>query len=360
MGAWQWGWYEKAFSDACKQLGHEVAGVGWASHFKKDLNTPNPRYRSLYRRIEDHFVMGPITFAFNQQLIERARTFKPDLVFAYNGTHLLPDTLKIVKQTLPQTLLVQYCNDNPFSPAADMLLWRHFKASIPTYDAHFVYRGSNIVDVVAFGGRNAQLLRSYYIPEDDYRQEPDSAHDRLRSDVLFAGHYEPDARLEALERLAGLPIKMNLFGGGWAVARKRLRQGSPLARFFPVNPVVGADYRMAISGAKIALCFLSKLNDDSYTRRNFQIPATRTFMLSEYTPDLASLFEEGKEAEFFRSQDELVDKIQYYLQHESEREEIARNGYRRLLADGHDVVSRVRQVFAVVEQLRHKRPETGS
>jgi spore maturation protein CgeB len=109
---------------------------------------------------------------------------------------------------------------------------------------------------------------------------------------------------------------------------------------------------MAISGAKIALCFLSKLNEDTYTTRNFQIPAMRTFMLSEYTPDLASLFEEGKEAEFFRSQDELLDKIRYYLQHDSEREEIAHNGHKRLLADGHDVVSRARQVVAVVEQLR--------
>ena len=111
---------------------------------------------------------------------------------------------------------------------------------------------------------------------------------------------------------------------------------------------------MAISGTKIALCFLSKLNEDTYTTRNFQIPAMRTFMLSEYTPDLASLYEEGKEAEFFRSQEELVDKVRYYLQHESEREEIARAGHRRVLADGHDVVSRARQFLAVVEQLRRK------
>jgi hypothetical protein len=304
--------------------------------------------------------MGPITLAFNQQLIERAQAFAPDLLFAYNGTHLLPTTLKILKQTLPRTLSAQYCNDNPFSSGADRLLWRHVKDSIPTYDAHFVYRHSNIADVTACGGRNVHLLRSYYIPDDDYRQEPAAVDDHLRSDVLFAGHYEPDARLEALDQVASLPIRMNLFGGGWAAAQARLRPGSPLARFFPVNPVYGADYRMAISGTKIALCFLSKLNGDSYTRRNFQIPAMRTFMLSEYTPDLASLFEEGKEAEFFRSQGELVDKIRYYLQHDREREEIARHGHKRLLADGHDVVSRARQVVATVEQLRQQCGGNGS
>lgn len=354
VGAWLWRWYEDAFAEALRQLGHEVAGVGWGSLFKKDLNTREPTYKSVFHRIDDRLVMGPTTLGFNQQLIDRARSFRPDFVFAYNGTHVLPATLKILKQTLPRTLLVQYCNDNPFSAGADKLLWRHLKDSIPIYDAHFAYRHSNIADVTAYGGRNVHLLRSYYIPADDYRQEPDAVHDHLRSDVLFAGHYEPDARLESLEQVASLPVRMNLFGGSWAVARTRLRPGSPLARFFPVSPVVGAEYRMAISGTKIALCFLSKLNGDSYTRRNFQIPATRTFMLSEHTPDLASLFEEGKQAEFFRSQDELVDKIRYYLQHDSEREEIARNGHKRLLADGHDVISRARQVVAVVERLSER------
>jgi hypothetical protein len=354
VGAWQWRWYEDAFAEALNQLGHEVAGLGWASLFKKDTGARELTYKSLYHRIEDRLVMGPITLAFNQRMMDRARAFGPDLVFAYNGTHVLPATLRTLKETLPRTFLVQYCNDNPFSSGADKLLWRHVKASIPIYDAHFVYRHSNIADVVAHGGRNVHLLRSYYLPEDDYRQEPGGASDYLRSDVLFAGHYEPDARLEALEQVAGLPLRMNLFGGGWAAARARVRPGSPLARLFPINPVFGADYRMAISGTKIALCFLSKLNGDSYTRRNFQIPAMRTFMLSEYTPDLASLFEEGRDAEFFRSQDELVDKIRYYLAHESEREEIARKGHQRLLADGHDVVSRARQVVAVVEQLRQQ------
>jgi hypothetical protein len=354
VGAWQWEWYEKALSDACRHLGHDVAGVGWARLFKKDLNSPNPSYKSLFHRVDDRLVMGPLTFAFNQQLIERAHVFRSDLIFVYNGSHVLPSTLKTLRQTLPTTLLVQYCNDNPFSSAADRLLWRHIRESVPTYDAHFVYRHSNIADVVAHGGRNAHLLRAYYIPANDYRQEPSATNERLRSDVLFAGHYESDARLEALEQVAGLPVRMNLFGGGWAAAHARLRPGSPLARFFPINPVVGADYRMAISGTKIALCFLSKLNEDTYTTRNFQIPAMRTFMLSEYTPDLASLYEEGKEAEFFRSQEELVDKVRYYLQHESEREEIARAGHRRVLADGHDVVSRARQFLAVVEQLRRK------
>ncbi|MCL4553102.1 MAG: glycosyltransferase, partial [Candidatus Marsarchaeota archaeon] len=40
-------------------------------------------------------------------------------------------------------------------------------------------------------------------------------------------------------------------------------------------------------------------------------------------------FEEGKEAEFFSSFDELLAKIQFYLKNETTRMEIARAGRRR-------------------------------
>jgi spore maturation protein CgeB len=79
----------------------------------------------------------------------------------------------------------------------------------------------------------------------------------------------------------------------------------------------------------------------------------RTFMLSQYTDDLASLFREGDEAEFFRSKEELLDKIKYYLKHDHIRRAVADAGYRRLLRDGHDVVSRAREFVNVIEAAKH-------
>src|SRR5947208_3167798 len=110
--------------------------------------------------------------------------------------------------------------------------------------------------------------------------------------------------------------------------------------------VWGDAYNKALCGAKIALCFLSKLNRDTYTRRCFEIPATKTLMLSEYSNDLATLFAEGSEIEFFRSISELVDKATYYVTHPEERLAMAEAGFRRVVEDGHDVRSRMRQVLA--------------
>lgn len=50
------------------------------------------------------------------------------------------------------------------------------------------------------------------------------------------------------------------------------------------------------------------------------------FLLSNYQPELAEYFENGKEMVMYESQYDLLNKIDYYLSHEEEREEIARCG----------------------------------
>jgi spore maturation protein CgeB len=52
-------------------------------------------------------------------------------------------------------------------------------------------------------------------------------------------------------------------------------------------------------------------------------------MLHERTPELAELYEEGKEVDCFGSVEELAEKVDYYLAHPGERERIAVAGHRR-------------------------------
>lgn len=354
-GAGDWEWYEKACAKAMQSLGHVVKLFSWTERFRIHLpSKPEPVYKSLWAGIQNKFIFGPQIIALNKELLQEVSSFKPDALFIYNGTHILKRTLCKIKKQRPNTILVQYSNDNPLSQNASYLLWRHLIRSISYYDLHFVYRHQNLVDFKEAGAKVVKLLRSYYIPDKDYRVELTPEDSRFQSDVVFAGHYEDDFRVEYLEEICKLGIKLNLFGGGWQRALKKIDAFSPLRKFYPIEPVVGEDYRKALSGAKIALCFLSKLNEDTYTRRNFEIPATKTFMLSEYTEDLASLFEEGHEAEFFRTKSELIEKVKYYLKHDSERKAIAQRGYERLVKDGHDILSRMEYAVYHIEQFMNK------
>jgi spore maturation protein CgeB len=356
VGSWMWPWYEQACANSLESLGWEVERLGWFSSFyRSQAGSVEPLYRSLSARIQNRLLFGPILWKFNARLLTFALKMTPDVIFFYNSTHVYSAAIRSLRRSLPGTALVQYSNDNPFQARLKPDYWRHLKRAIPFFSVHFVYRKSNEPDFLKYGARSVHLLRSYYVPEDDYRVSLDSGDVAYQSDVVFAGHFEPDGRLEMLEAIGRQGYRLNLFGGGWSKARGALAANSPLLQRYPVTPVLGNDYRKAISGSKIALSFLSKLNADTYTRRNFQIPAMSAFMLSEYSDDLASLFKEGVEAEYFRSCEELLDKIRFYLNDDSAREKVARNGYRRVVEDGHDVKSRMRTFLNILDREKTRR-----
>jgi spore maturation protein CgeB len=103
----------------------------------------------------------------------------------------------------------------------------------------------------------------------------------------------------------------------------------------------------------VALCFLSSLNHDTYTRRSFQIPAMKVAMLSQYSDDLATLFEPDREAVFFRDQRELLDNLARLLGDEVWRQSVAEAGYAKVYSAGHDVGSRMRVWLQDVQQHRN-------
>jgi len=67
--------------------------------------------------------------------------------------------------------------------------------------------------------------------------------------------------------------------------------------------------------------------------RVFDIPASGGFLLTEDAPGLSECFEIGKEIAVFDGIDDAVEKIVYYLDADSEREEMAERGYQRVMRD---------------------------
>ncbi len=70
---------------------------------------------------------------------------------------------------------------------------------------------------------------------------------------------------------------------------------------------------------------------DSPTIRVYDILACGGFLLTEYRPCLEEEFSIGRDLETFRTPEELSEKVDYYLRHDSERTRIARNGQEKVL-----------------------------
>ena len=84
--------------------------------------------------------------------------------------------------------------------------------------------------------------------------------------------------------------------------------------------------------------------------RIFEIPASKTFLLTEYIDDLENYFEIGKEIETFKTIEEAKDKIDFYLKNDSARENIANAGYQRFLRD-HTSRIRLNNIINQIEAL---------
>ncbi len=344
VGEYMWPWYQEVCAASLESEGCAVERFGWFDDFRHwQSGFSEPFYRSIWHRIQYGLNSGPTVWRVQRRLLQRAISFSPEYIWFYNVQLISPSVVRALKKALPKARLVQFTNDNPFSESAKPRIWKNYINSIPLFDCHYSYRLSNIEDYKRLGSRAAYLLRSYFIPEEDFPVPAEEIPERFKCDVVFAGHYEDDGRVEMLEAICAAGFSLNLFGGGWNAALAKLKPESPLRAKYPINPVTNSDYRYAICGAKVALCFLSTLNQDTYTRRNFQIPAMKVAMLSQHTNDLATLYKSNEEAVFFRSKQELLEKLTQMLDDCEWRRSLAEAGYAKVYAAGHDVQSRMRQ-----------------
>jgi len=343
--------YELALSGQLTELGHECVVFGWSRYFADAETLPSemPPYRSLLHRLEDRLAVGPHSHKFNTDAVNAAADMQPDALMLFNAKQVTSRTVRAIQSQCPGVKVVQYNNDNPFSAGASWSRWRHVRRSVSHVDLALAHRVSNLRDLADHGARRTGMWRSACTKEDLSAGDKEVTKD---IDVLFAGHYEPDGRAAILEGLLHAGIRLQVNGGGWQDwATTRQAQGTLLSNQ-PLAPLFGSDYRDTLARAKVAICFLSSLNEDTYTRRSFEIPAVRTAQLSQYSDDLASLFVEDREIVFFRSPDELLRKINDLLLDPAWRRVIEEGGRRRVETDGHDLRNRAIQLTEAIESMR--------
>lgn len=79
-------------------------------------------------------------------------------------------------------------------------------------------------------------------------------------------------------------------------------------------------------------------------QRAFDIMGSGGFLLSNYQNDFPEYFTPGEDFDFYESKGDLLDKINYYLSHETERIQIAGNGHDKIAA-AHTYRHRVREML---------------
>ena len=95
--------------------------------------------------------------------------------------------------------------------------------------------------------------------------------------------------------------------------------------------LVGEATSFIYAVSKINLNIALKGIEGGTPQRIMDIMGAGGFVLTNYCEETAELFEEDREIVMFRTPEELLWKVDYYLEHEEEREQIARAGHEKAM-----------------------------
>jgi spore maturation protein CgeB len=189
---------------------------------------------------------------------------------------------------------------------------------------------------------------------------------KYRSDICFVGSAFP-VRLHFFDQMTPFLLKKRfiIIGQWW----ERLKNFDHLKHRIHNDPIPPSEVVKYYNGAKIVLNIHRTQNDRRDNHRNlpayspnnrtFEIAACRSFQLLSCRRDLPKFYAPGQEMVCFQNLKDLKRKINYYLAHEDEREQIAVKAYRRTLKD-HTYRVRLRYLIHLLEKHITRRPKVAS
>ncbi len=108
--------------------------------------------------------------------------------------------------------------------------------------------------------------------------------------------------------------------------------------------------------SKINLNITTRSITSGLSQRIWDVLGCRGFLITNYQPEIDQFFSDGNDLVTYKSYEELIDKISYYLENNTERESIAQNGWAKVNESG-SVLNRVIEILRIVtSQFRKRAP----
>ena len=132
----------------------------------------------------------------------------------------------------------------------------------------------------------------------------------------------------------------------WAPTVDHLPPASPIRGQY-MGSAWGYQMYEILNASKMTLNHHGDVLPYANNMRLFESTGIGTLLLTDWKENLLEMFEPGKEVVTYRTPEECVEKIQYYLTHEAERQTIASAGQARTLRD-HTYQHRLQEFVGLV------------
>ena len=295
--------------------GKAEGNLGKTDHFSERL-TPGKLVAAVRQRIPLEF--NPEVRSRNRDLLDKARAFQPDVLWMTgDNTIILPDMLaQIRRETGARLLYASGTSPIVFSKAVD-------RRAMPLYDWVLVNDYYHGIQWRELGAQRVTCLPISACDPDFHHPYPltDEQRRDLACDVTFVGTLAPNhlysRRVRALEALSRAGFELGI----WSVhdvpasLRQHLR-----------GPALGEEMERIVSAGKISVNPHGDFMLYGGNLRLFEAAGAGVFQISDDLPGTRTWFPEidgTPTIALYQNEDELVERVRYYLAHDAEREAVA-------------------------------------
>lgn len=318
-------------------------------------NGPALNYKAWYENflklgfeVETVFYEDFSKDALQGEIINKASAYQPDLVFfILQKEQIEVSTLKKLKSD--GFFIVNFFGDDQWRfDSFSSLYAPHFSACITT-DKFSIRKYQNI------GQKN--IIRSQWA---SLESNVHSESLNYQYDVSFIGGANP-YRKWFVNELKKKGITVQCFGQGWENGRVSFERMEEIFATSKINlnlsNSISYDIRYLLSSLKAAILTFKALiksgkNASQTKARNFEIPVQGGFQLTDYVPSLEDYFRIGEEVVCYTSVEDAALLIAYYLENETKRESIKKEGVNRARYE-HTFKHRIVEFIKVLEEMKN-------
>lgn len=311
--------------EAFKRAGHEVYPFDYRGY-----GIPE-RVRKYNRFIDD---MG--IYKINRDFTRLVESVRPDMLFMMHGFTIHESTLRVLKEQ-QRMLTVNWLCDYP----------REYEEACryaPLFD-YFLVSGSDALKRLRLAGHK-NVHQFLFACEPRYHKPVEltpEEREMYSSDICFIGSMYP-GRMRMLEKISDFDIAI------WGPRWNELSHETGVKALVRGGSLNAEEWVKAYAATKIVLNNISSFApyvDNMMNTRVFEALACKRLQLVDTRDDVLMNFTSGSELVCYSSIEELRHQFIYYLEHPDEAEEIAENGYRKVL-QFHTYDHRVREIMEII------------
>ncbi|MBN1755115.1 glycosyltransferase [bacterium] len=281
-----------------------------------------PRARRLYRLRQKNMA--------HAYLLNQIRDYCPDIIYIQNMDYFSNSFLSRLKSS---GYLIAGQIAHRLSPRIDLKLYNLILTSFPHY-------------IELFRGRGVQseYLKLAFEPAILKVLSPVPSRNL---DCTFVGSFSPEhnSSLPLFEKLAS---KIRFFIWGYGI--DTIPPGSPVHKCYQGQAAGLGMYRIYGRSKIVVNRHIAAAGKYANNIRLFESTGMGAMLLTDEKGNMADLFIPGKECVTYSNPDDCVEKVQYYLAHDEQREAIAQAGKKRTLEE-HNYFNRMKELIKILDRL---------